>query len=697
MSAPENKLLAAALKYAERGIPVFPLHSICDGRCTCGMAECKSVGKHPRTATGFKEASLDTQQIEAWWRTWPDANIGGQTGIESGLAVLDVDPRHRGDETLAALESVHGTLPNTRRARTGGGGAHVFFRRPESGLRCKTGIAPGLDFKADGGYVLLAPSLHASGNRYAWESGSDLAQIPEWLAALVKGDRGTSLRVPPRDVQSLAYAEAAMKSECAIVAGAPEGNRHHPLLIAALKLGRFVPAPLAREVVERRLIEAATESGHLSKDGLSATLRAIGDGLRYAGITGTSSLANRETPKRTPASKPDRTILRRFSEIESREVEWLWPGYIPFGAISMLDGDPGLGKSTLALDLAARLSRGERMPDGSGGGVPVGSIILTTEDDLHRVVRPRLAAAGANLSHVGNVTISEPDAERDVSVCRDDLESLAARVKEIGARLLILDPLVAMLPPDVNANNDQHVRQALRPLRDFAEAHGIAVLCLRHLRKSGADQAVHRGGGSIGIIGAARAGLLVGKDPSDSTGTRKVFAVQKMNLGPIATSLAFDLETAPGASVARLRWQGESTVSADELVSVGNSSESRTALAEAQEWLGDVLSAGSKSQRDIESDAHRAGHSPKTLRRAFKALGGRAEKVGAPGEHGQHWRWSLPPEDAQSGPKVANADVGHLRASSPPARPSPHESGLPAGTQEALLNSWEVPPYGGAR
>lgn len=162
-----------AKEYARRGWAVFPLHSVRNGGgCSCGDPSCRNPGKHPRTATGFKEATTDPEKIQTWWETWPDANIGVRTGRTetSALLCIDVDPRHGGNESLNSLEEKYGILPPHLIARTGGGGSHHIFTIPD-GATIRSGtekLGPGVDIKAEGGYFVAAPSSHASGSSYSW-------------------------------------------------------------------------------------------------------------------------------------------------------------------------------------------------------------------------------------------------------------------------------------------------------------------------------------------------------------------------------------------------------------------------------------------------------------------------------------------------------------------------------------------------
>ena len=183
----------AALWYAEHGFPVFPVHSASGGRCSCGRSECEHPGKHPRTAHGFKDATTDSDTIKEWWGKWPEANIGIPTGAVTGLLVIDVDPRNGGEESLDSLFSKHRHFPETAEQITGGGGRHFAFRHP--GVPTPKTLAPGIDVKGDGGYIVVAPSIHASGKRYAWDgiegakALQHVANPPTWLLELISAEQ----------------------------------------------------------------------------------------------------------------------------------------------------------------------------------------------------------------------------------------------------------------------------------------------------------------------------------------------------------------------------------------------------------------------------------------------------------------------------------------------------------------------------
>lgn len=206
--------LRAALAYAGRGWPVAPAHSTRqDGSCSCSDAKCDRIGKHPRTRHGLTDATTDEKAIYEYWAKWPDANVLIRTGKvgDRYLAVLDVDPRHNGDESLARLIIEHGELPDTPRAITGGGGYHIFMWSRLPVKSSANQIAPGIDVRGVGGYVIAAPSRHESGREYTWDVGAHpadlpIAEAPGWFVA-VAGLAGERVKIRPEDVQGAEISE----------------------------------------------------------------------------------------------------------------------------------------------------------------------------------------------------------------------------------------------------------------------------------------------------------------------------------------------------------------------------------------------------------------------------------------------------------------------------------------------------------
>ena len=246
--------------------------------------------------------------------------------------------------------------------------------------------------------------------------------------------------------------------------------------------------------------------------------------------------------------------LVTLADVIPTKIQWLWPGFIPLGKITILDGDPGLGKSTVMLDLAARGSVAGNTPTGETL-TRFDTIIVTNEDDASDTIRPRLDLAGGDASRVHLRT--------DLTL-PDDAEILEANIEAKSARLVYIDPIVAYLGENVRTASDHHVRRALAPLVDIAQRQGCAIVAIRHLNKQAGSDAVYRGGGSIGFAGLARAVLAVGRDPDDPE--RFVLAPVKINVARRPTSLAYRLEASGPFEPARVAWDGESDHTAESLI-----------------------------------------------------------------------------------------------------------------------------------
>lgn len=234
-----------AREYCRRGLKPFPLHHVRDdGRCSCGIPECPSPGKHPRTRKGVLDAvHADLARVDAWWGTWPGANIGCATGPASGIYVVDLD----GAEGVAewwALCLLHGDA-ETREAQTGGGGRHLLFRYPPGGKLGNTAkrLGPHIDTRGDGGYILLAPSNHVSGRRYEWLNERPLADLPEWVGEAMLVERSTPVQRRLPTVFSAAedddVAMRILADECAVVAGTGEGARNATLFARACNVAEL--------------------------------------------------------------------------------------------------------------------------------------------------------------------------------------------------------------------------------------------------------------------------------------------------------------------------------------------------------------------------------------------------------------------------------------------------------------------------
>jgi hypothetical protein len=326
-------------------------------------------------------------------------------------------------------------------------------------------------------------------------------------------------------------------------------------------------------------------------------------------------------------------VGRLLSEVEPEKVEWLWQGRVPKGKLTVIDGDPGTGKSAATTDLAARVSVGRPWPDGAPCEA-AGVVICNAEDGAADTIRPRLDTAGGDASRVLELaTVPDGDGERLISI-PEDLAVIRRGIEQVEAGLVVVDPLMAFLSDKVNSHRDQDVRRALAPLSKLAEETGAAVVVVRHLNKTSGGNPLYRGGGSIGIVGAARSALLVAEHPEDEG--RRILARIKGNLAKPVPSLAFALTEAPNGAV-RVEWKGETAHTAAALLAAPTDPEEKSALAEASEFLRDVLRRGPVWSVQVKEQARDAGISEFTLKRAKSALGVISEKEGD-----GSWSWRLP-------------------------------------------------------
>ncbi|OBE98986.1 AAA family ATPase [Mycobacterium sp. 852002-10029_SCH5224772] len=322
-------------------------------------------------------------------------------------------------------------------------------------------------------------------------------------------------------------------------------------------------------------------------------------------------------------TEPTTVHLTRLADVEPERVAWLWPGRIPVGKLVTLDGDPGLGKSTLALAIAATVTRGGRWPDGAICAYPGAVLLMSAEDGLADTVRPRCDAADADVSQVHSiegVPIVDEDGERTLRPPNlADIAAIEDAITRTGARLLVIDVVMAYLPTGTDSHKDQDIRRVLSRLAAIADRTGCTILLLRHLNKAKGGDPLYRGGGSIGIVGAARAGMLVAPDPDDPE--RRVLAAVKSNLGPAPESLAYRLVAAGDHGVARVQWEGGTAHTARTLLADHNDGDDDD-RREVDHWLKAYLQedGGAANARDVIRDGKLAGFSEDILKKARKRL-----------------------------------------------------------------------------
>jgi putative DNA primase/helicase len=322
-----------------------------------------------------------------------------------------------------------------------------------------------------------------------------------------------------------------------------------------------------------------------------------------------------------PLPETDDVGAYRADRIKVRKLGWAWAAYLPLGKITLVEGDPGGGKSLLTLDLAARLTTGAKLPDGSNGAGPWNVVLISAEDDPADTIVPRLMAAGARLDYVHLITHGlTPDLPFELA---GGLPAVTRRVMEVGARAVILDPLSAFLGDSTDSHNDHSVRRALQPLKSMAENTGAAVICVRHLNKApSGTKALYRSSGSIGFIGAARAAYVVAEDPNDAD--MRIFAPTKTNLTRKPAALRYEIDHTEDG-IPFVRWKGSVELSAQmvldgperETSETHEESKSRRRLREAAAaCLVDLLADGPKTWAELCELAREDGFSERTLVRA---------------------------------------------------------------------------------
>lgn len=580
--------------------------------------------------TKYQTQRVTEEEIRAWWTADPDANIGTVTGAISGIVVIDVESD--GDAS---------GYPPTVTSKTGGGGWHFYYKHPGIHLgNSARKLAPLTDVRGDGGYIILPPSLHKSGNEYAWVVSPEDNELAEFPHHLLTKLTDTKKKPDWRDFSSTAV---------------PEGARNNE---AARYIGKLLH-DLSPELWET----AGWES--LRAWNIRTCIPPLGEHELRATF---ESIARMQTQSRKewrkdfrPPTVSSKAMTVRMSDVQPVPINWLWPGRIAMGKLTLIAGDPGLGKSLITSFFAAVVSKGYTWPlDGSLA--PNGSVVLlSAEDDPGDTIRPRLDAAGADCERIHILkAVQDFDADgkpiqrmfsfkKDIAVLEDLLPTLP------DCKLVIIDPISAYLD-GTDSHNNTDVRGLLAPIAALASEHKVAVILIQHLNKgNGGGSAMYRSMGSIGFIAAARAAYLVTKD-KDNAERRLVMPV-KNNLARDTTGLAYSVMDSPNGAPL-LVWESEPVlITADEALGRPDSEEQKTNTDWAVEIVEIILSKGPVPAVQVQKEARQAGVSPKMLRRAGEKLGVKPKKTGYSGG----WVWSLPEhEDALKVEEAPSENEGAL-------------------------------------
>ena len=485
----DARCLAAALALAAHGLRVLLLHAVHDGLCTCGDPSCKHPGKHPRFTGGWKTATTDEATIRRWFAQYPDSNIGIATGAVNGLVILDIDPRHGGDESLRRLCTEYGLTLDTPAVRTGGDGAHYYFKHPGGSITSRVGLYLGIDIRADGGYVVAPPSLHKSGKRYAWEPGSGLddvalAPVPGWLLEkFIEPPR------PPRQagdatgpIREGARNDSMFRRGCSMRA---HGFAAEAILAALMaeNAGRCAPPLGADEVAQ-----------------IAASVARYEPGAARRGDAGRAAQLSFHTAD-------------EIASLPGAKVRWIVPPWVAAGSITEITGKAKTaGKTTFVLSAVASILRGEPFLGQATQRVRV--VYLSEERPAtFRVALKRAGLLGAKDLHVlfwGNA----------VGVPWSEVVARAAQQQD-GPGVLVVDTVgqFSGMTGD-QENSSAAALEVLAPLQEVA-AQGHAVIVVRHERKGGGAVG-EAGRGSSAYTGAADIVMSIRRPEGRAPLTRRV-------------------------------------------------------------------------------------------------------------------------------------------------------------------------------
>lgn len=314
----------------------------------------------------------------------------------------------------------------------------------------------------------------------------------------------------------------------------------------------------------------------------------------------------------------DNLKIINMADVETKKVEFLWYPYIPYGKLTIIQGDPGEGKTTAVLQIAALLTKGEKLPEDDQEREPVNVIYQTAEDGLADTVKPRLEAAGADCSRV--LVIDESEQGLSMSDLR-----IEEAIKQTGAKIVILDPIQAYLGSGVDMHRANEIRPVMKHLGDLAEKYNCAIILIGHMNKASGSKSTYRGLGSIDFQATARSVLIVGRVKDDST--CRVIAHDKSSLAPEGQSIAFRLDKDNG-----FMWEGPIELTVEELLS---GEPKVTKLKAAKDFLTEFLSDGPKPSTEIFEAAEVDGIKRRTLFTAKEELEITATKVG------DKWHWGF--------------------------------------------------------
>lgn len=460
------------------GWPVFPVHGIKRGRCTCGNDACGSPGKHPRTHRGVTDATTDVSEIDAWDARWPESNWAATPG-KSGV-VIDVDARSGGFDSIGpwGLESSWSVF-------TGGGGRHLFFTLPEGEppVANRTNWLPGVDVKGNGGYVVLPGSAHVSGGFYRWLTEPPSVAPPPASRDLLDSIRQGAAGGPGGD---------GLPDTDSILSGVEEGARDNTLFRAACRWRRQLGDNKQAVMLLALHAAASCEPPFPQDQAIKCVESAFRQEHDVVEPWMTEAARSLNTPPSVKYLDTMRAALLSPEDLDSLpDPEWLIDRVITTSSMSVLYGSPGLGKTFLALDWAMRIGVGLKWMDRP---VKEGRVLYVYAEGVHGL-KQRRAAWVESTGVLGSEVRFFP---RAVPLLDDDwATALAALCAEMQPALVVIDTL-ARATAGADENSVKDMSLAVRACDKVREASGAAVMLVHHTGKDGSNYR-----GSSAIEGAA--------------------------------------------------------------------------------------------------------------------------------------------------------------------------------------------------
>lgn len=650
----------AAVEYLKMGWSAIalcpPNHEYCSKD---HKLSCKKPGKVPLRKWEKWQKELPTiEDLENQWRLVPKANVGVVMGSISGLIGIDVDGAG-GDDWLTELSC--GDIPPTVAFNTGRDDSYRLIYALPKGHPCPTvcfanpdGSEP-LKFLGEGGQTVMPPSKHASGHRYHWinkRSPKDIkvAEAPPWLLGILKNKQNEG----GKGKESQSKNKNQPKEQLPGVSeGVVEGGRNAYLTRVAGAMRR--QGCSQEEIYEcLRFINSNRCKPPLAPAEVSTIAKSM------------SKYEPREVPSEKALDKGTQqkagAVLHSFDSIVEEKLQWTWRQWMPEGCLVCVDGDGGTGKSTMLIEIAARLSRGDVLPDGTrptSWKGPAKCLMVACEDSASAVIKPRVIAARGNeqnIFYLEEVLDQGSKETRQISLDRDCdvIEEIVAQNK---IKFVFIDPITAFLG-SADYSSDQEVRSVMGPLKRIAERHKCTIAYVRHWNKGSVGQkATYRGGGSLVFTNLARIGITVGHHPEDEN--RSVMAVSKGNYSKERKGLVFEVVEVPGKEgIGKIVWHGKTELTADQMVEVRDQAEVEKSK-EAIEWLADLLANGkSKESKEILRLGVKQGYSEKTIYRAKVRLGIKSKKEVYCGK--AVWKWEIKKEEERPGKGTEEADMEHV-------------------------------------